>query len=153
MNIIDFLFHKKKEEDNLSNSFLKKYVDSLDVPTDYVRLSGPFLEEVYALKYIELYKDLLKKTYYRVNLCIQRPVAIISYDETLQTMDNSRVDLKISPYNHRFELFKGKTDFSVIGVDGCILLNKDDSNNIKSVLTRFPITQQELKNLHSTADA
>ena len=152
MGILDVLFNKKIVEGNIpSNSLLKEYIDSLDIETDYVHLDGPFLEERYALKYVDVYKDLLKKTYYRVNLCILRPIAIISHDETLETMDNSRVNLKIMPANHKFEIFKCKNDFQIIGIDGSILLNMDDSNRIKSVINSFPITPQELKTIQNNA--
>lgn len=128
-------------EDN--DSELKSYVESLGFRSDYVKLEGPFLWEQHALKYMELYKDLLKKTYYRINMCVTRPLVLISSDETLDTNDNGRVKLGIAPFNHRFYLSLNCTDFTVIGVDGQILLNGEDSLKLKKVLRNFPITLKE----------
>src|ERR1700743_3231481 len=110
---------------------LERYIKSLPIKTDFVKVEGPFLNERYALKYLDLYKDLLCKSYYKINVIINRKIALISSDESFSTKDNSRVDLNITPLNHKFELFvRSKNNFVVVGVDGELLLNKDDSDRI-----------------------
>lgn len=150
MSLVDIILGKKKrhtyDDSPVPNDeILKDYTESLAISTGYIRIEGPFLCEHYALKYLDLYKDLLKKTYYNINVCISRQLPVISSDTTLETMDNVRAKLGILPYNHRFELAVSKTDFAVIGVDGCILLNTDDGKRIKTVLKKCPATTQELK--------
>lgn len=148
MKLLDLLFGKTYlayDEPEDPDKPLKEYVKSLRIKSDFVRIDGPFLCEKYALKYLDLYKELLQKTYYRINICISRPLALISSDSTFETMDNPRIEFEIPPYNHRFELFANGVDFVVIGVDGNILLNKTDADKIKTVLRKFPLTVKELK--------
>lgn len=152
MNLFNFILGSKDQEikedpePELSNSILSEYIANLGIKSDFARLEGPFLCENYALKYIDIYSDLLKRTYHLINLCISRPIALISSDTTLDTMDNARVEIGIVPYNHRLEIAFYKNDFSVVGVDGNILLNKYDAERIKTAMMILPITEQELKN-------
>lgn len=145
MKLFDLIFGKKSKNDEISNRELENYISNLEIESDFVRLDGPFLCANYALKYIDLYKPLLKKTYYAINICVNRSLAVISYDSSFETRDNSRIELGISPYNHRFEIHIEGNDFSVVGVDGNILLNLDDSKRIKSVMKKFPLTSSELR--------
>jgi hypothetical protein len=152
MKLLELIFGSKQEEPpdldpDLCNSNLKNYIDNLEIPSDYIKLDGPFLCEKHALKYIDIYKDLLMKTFYSINLCVNRQLALISNDYSLETMDNSRVKFGIVPTNHRFEICldkKNKDNFTVVGVDGCILLNNNDRDKIKLVLGKFPITTEEI---------
>lgn len=141
MSILDLILGR--ESGSTGDGVLKRYINSLNIRSDVIRLEGPFLDEQYAIKYLELYKELLRTTYYRVNFQIQRPLALISSDKTLEFKDNDRVKLGIQPYNHTFELYLTLVDFDVIGVDGNILLNKNDCLRAKKVLKKFPITMRE----------
>lgn len=147
MNLFSFLLGKKVlTKYNDPDADLKSYIKSLSIRTDFVRVEGPFLNEQYALKYLDLYKDLFKNSFYKINATIARQIAIISSDSTFKTRDNSRVDFQINPLNHQFQLFvRSRLNFVVIGVDGELLLNKDDSDRIGAVLKKFPLTYQEFK--------
>ena len=145
MSFIDFLLGREPSASD--DGILKKYIDSLSVRSDYIKIEGPFLNSQYALRYADLYKELLKNSFYRINLSINRPLVLISADKTLETMDNNRVKLGIIPFNHRFDLHMTVSDFTVIGVDGNIFLNRDDRIRAKGALERFPITRQEEEQL------
>jgi len=140
MSILDLIMGR---ETPAGDGVLRRYINSLQIRSDFIKLEGPFLNEQYAIKYIELYKELLRTTYYRINLHIQRPLALISSDKTLETKDNDRIRYNIQPFNHTFELYLTLVDFTVIGVDGNIFLNRNDCERAKKVLERFPITKQE----------
>lgn len=140
MNLIEFIFGTYEDTDY----DLRRYVEALDIRTTYVKLEGPFLDEEYALKYIDVYKELLQKTYYRINMSVNRRIALISKDDTLETIDNVRVKASIYPFNHKFELCRlSAKDFTVVAVDGNILLNGNDARNIRESMKMFPITLRE----------
>jgi hypothetical protein len=128
---------------------LKKYISNLEIETDVAKLVGPFLLERYALAHYESFKDVLHRTYSRVNLTIVRYFTLICTDKTFETRDNSRVELGINPFSHRIELsiVKEKSDFyfDVKGVDGFILMNTDDIEKVRDLVVRFPPTLQELR--------
>lgn len=139
MNIIDLITGRKRllSEDG----FISQYIKSLN--TDEINLEGPFITERHALKYSDLYKTLLKKTFYKMNLSINRQIPVISSDHTLCTQDNGRMKLGISPFNHSFGIFLTVSDFTVISIDGNILLNRKDSDQAKRVIYKYPITVEE----------
>lgn len=139
---------QEDEDPDLSSSKLESYVDILPIKSDIVHLEGPFLCEKHALKYLELYRDLLKSTYYRVNLCISRPIVILHPTDAFETRDNCRVKLGIQPANHLLEIeYSNHDGFKVVGVDGNILLNINDTNRLRSAMSHFPIMQAELKHI------
>jgi hypothetical protein len=155
MSILDILLGKKQEEtpekdeepeSSIFTSYqLKKYASSLPEVPDIIELSGAFLDEKYALKYISIYKELLRNTYYKINLCICRPIAIVCNDETFQTRDNERIKLGIQPANHLLEMCFDNGCYSIIGIDRNILLNTDDAVKLNHAIKHHPPTEQELK--------
>lgn len=160
MSILDILYGSlrgdgkkeetpEKDEEPKSSIFtpyqLKKYASSLQQVPDIIELSGAFLDEKYALKYISVYKELLQNTYYKINLCICRPIAILCSDETFETRDNERIKLGIQPSNHLLEICFDGCGFSIIGIDRNILLNTDDAIKLNAAIKHHPPTKQELK--------
>lgn len=125
------------------DNILKRYIDSLEVRRDIIKVEGPFIDEVYAAKYGEIYKVLLKNTFHRINFVIERAIPVVSSDDTLITRDNERLQLSIAPFRHRFTLERTMYDFNVIGIDGNIFLNKNDCDSVKKFLLRYPITKEE----------
>lgn len=140
MKLFDFLFSKN------DSYLLEEYISNLEIQTDIVNIVGPFINIKYTLNHYDVYKELLKKTYYNINASINRRLTLISADPTLETLDNNRVKLGIFPFNHRFGLSIKNNDFTIITIDDYIIQNELDAKNIKSVLYRkFPLTEKEQK--------
>lgn len=139
MKLFDYLFSK-------NDSFLlEEYISNLEESSDIVNIIGPFINFKYTLNHYAVYKELLKKTYYNINVYINRRLTLISKDPAFEMLDNNRIKLGISPFNHRFGLFIHNNDFTIITVDDYIIQNELDAKNIKSILCKkFPLTEKEL---------
>jgi hypothetical protein len=132
------------EEDIEEDSKILNYINNLEIKPDIANLSGPFLQEKYAINHLDIYGDLLEKTYFKVNCFASRRFIVVSEDATLITRDNQRIDLNIPPANHELELSITSIDFQVIAIDKCILLNVEDTVKIKNIIKKSPLENSEL---------
>jgi hypothetical protein len=142
-------FDLNRQEDASSNQEkIDKYLETLDIETQVANLKGPFLSEQQAIKHIDQYKDCLCSTYYNVNCLINRHILLLCDDVSLETRDNARVELGISPFDHMLGICVKKScvDFDVLEIDRNILLNEQDRISIKMAIQRCPPTEMEIRN-------
>lgn len=146
---MSFIFKKqlptKQEIEHLSIEEVKEYLLTLDFPSNYIKLNGPFFPEAYAQSKPN-FEDVLLEHHHNMTI-IRKIVLLVDSQEVFPTRDNCCVKLGIDPHSHNFELFydKKSNDFSVNGIDGMLLENKEDRDKLKIIINEFPPSDAELK--------